>query len=80
MNKSFDKYIEFDCSGARTLTVSLKGLRVYLVEDDGRPFEESPPRSPRIDWTRSLAGFLRLRITPSERNLALAEGWVLGVA
>ena len=48
----FSRTIGINYSGAETPTASLKGLRVYLVEDDGRPFEVLPPPSPRKYWTR----------------------------
>ncbi len=50
--KRFRRYVGIDYSGAQTPTASLKGLRVYLAEDDGPPAEVLPPPSPRKYWTR----------------------------
>ena len=49
---AFTRTIGIDYSGAETPTASLKGLRVYLTEGDGRPMEVQPPPSPRKYWTR----------------------------
>jgi hypothetical protein len=49
---NFARYIGIDYSGANTPNKSLKGLRVYLAEDDGPPTEVLPPPSPRKYWTR----------------------------
>jgi hypothetical protein len=49
---AFARTIGIDYSGAETPTSSLKGLRVYLVEDDSPPVEVLPPPSPRKYWTR----------------------------
>ena len=43
----FARNIGIDYSGAKSPTASLKGLRVYLAEDDGPPAEVHPPPSPR---------------------------------
>ncbi len=49
---AFTRYIGIDYSGAQTPTASLKGLRVYLAEDNNTPVEVMPPPSPRKYWTR----------------------------
>lgn len=49
---SFTRYIGIDYSGAQTPTTSLKGLRVYLVDQKNVPTEALPPPSPRKYWTR----------------------------
>ncbi len=49
---AFERYVGIDYSGARTPTASLKGLRVYLAEDDAVPVEFPSPPSPRKFWTR----------------------------
>jgi len=49
---SFSRYIGIDYSGAETPNASLKGLRVYLAEDDIAAVEVQPPPSPRKYWTR----------------------------
>ncbi len=49
---AFARYFGIDYSGAQTPTASLKGLRVYLAEDDAPPVEVLPPPSPRKYWTR----------------------------
>jgi hypothetical protein len=49
---AFVRTIGIDYSGAETPTSSLKGLRVYLAEDDAAPVEVSPRSSPRKYWTR----------------------------
>ena len=48
---AFRRYIGIDYSGAQTPSTSLKGLRVYLVED-ALPAQVLPPPSPRKYWTR----------------------------
>ena len=48
----FKRYIGIDYSGAQTPTASLKGLRVYLAEENASPVEVLPPPSPRKYWTR----------------------------
>ena len=48
----FDRYIGIDYSGAQTPTSSLKGLRVYMAENDAGPIEVLPPPSPHKYWTR----------------------------
>ena len=48
----FRSYIGIDYSGAATPTSSLKGLRIYMTEEDGEPCEVLPPPSPRMYWTR----------------------------
>ncbi len=52
MSAAFARYIGIDYSGAQTPTASLKGLRIYLAEDDAVPVEVPPPPSPRKYWTR----------------------------
>ncbi|MFW5836432.1 MAG: hypothetical protein ACOCVM_00385 [Desulfovibrionaceae bacterium] len=55
----FKRYVGVDYSGAGTPEASLKGLRVYLAEDDGQPEEVPPPPSPRKYWSRKeFAGWL----------------------
>ena len=49
---AFARYFGIDYSGAQTPTACLKGLRVYLAEDDAPPVEVLPPPSPRKYWTR----------------------------
>jgi hypothetical protein len=49
---AFARYIGIDYSGAQTPTASLKGLRVYLAEDDALPVEVAPPPSARMYWSR----------------------------
>lgn len=49
---AFTRFIGIDYSGAETPTASLKGLRVYLAENDMQPVEVLPPPSPRKYWTR----------------------------
>jgi hypothetical protein len=48
---TFARYIGIDYSGAKTPTASLKGLRVFLAEDDAPP-AEAPRPSPKKYWTR----------------------------
>ncbi len=53
----FSRYIGIDYSGAQTPTTNLKGLRIYLSEDDASPVEVLPPQShrtqsPRKYWSR----------------------------
>jgi hypothetical protein len=50
---TFERYIGIDYSGAETAAASLPALRVYCVEEDGRPHEVSPPLSARRYWSRS---------------------------
>lgn len=67
----FSRYIGIDYSGAQTPTASLKGLRVYLAEGDGQPFEVSPPPSPRKYWTRKgVAHWLIERLSEDVPTLA----------
>ena len=49
---AFTRTIGIDYSGAETPTASLKGLRVYLAEDNASPHQVAPPPSPRKYWTR----------------------------
>lgn len=49
---TFARTIGIDYSGAQTPSASLKGLRIYLAEEDGYPLEVLPPPSPRKYWTR----------------------------
>ena len=49
---TFVRTVGIDYSGAATPTSSLKGVRVYLAEDDAVPVEVSPPPSSRKYWTR----------------------------
>jgi len=48
----FNRYIGIDYSGAETPTSSLKGLRVYLADDDSPPREVFPPPGLKRYWTR----------------------------
>lgn len=48
----FSRYIGIDYSGAQTPTSSLKGLRVFIVDQGSAPVEVEPPSSPRKYWTR----------------------------
>ena len=48
----FSRYIGIDYSGAQTPTTNLKGLRIYLSEDDASPVEVLPPQSPRTQSPR----------------------------
>ncbi len=59
----FVRHIGIDYSGAETPTSSLKGLRVYLADGDGLPFEVLPPPSAKRYWTRrGIAEWLVARI------------------
>ena len=49
---AFARYIGIDYSGAATPTASLKGLRVYMAEQDAEPVEIPPPDGPRKYWSR----------------------------
>lgn len=49
---AFARYLGIDYPGAQTPSASLKGLRVYMAEDDASPVEMPPPPSPRKYWTR----------------------------
>jgi len=49
---AFTRYIGIDYSGAQTPTSSLKGLRVYMADQQAGPVEVQPPPSPRKYWTR----------------------------
>lgn len=56
---AFVRYIGIDYSGAKTPSVRLRGLRVYLAEQDTSPVEVSPPGGKRTNWSRrSLAEWL----------------------
>lgn len=48
----FRLYIGIDYSGAETPEASLKGLRVYMADQDNPPWEVPPPPSSRKYWTR----------------------------
>jgi hypothetical protein len=48
----FSRHIGIDYSGAQTAETSLIGLRVYLAEGAGDPFEVAPPPSPRRYFAR----------------------------
>lgn len=43
---AFDRYIGIDYSGAKTLTSSLPGLRVYLADHASPPSEVLPTAQP----------------------------------
>ena len=65
--RMFNRYIGIDYSGAQTPDSSLPGLRAYMADSDSKPYEDSPPPSPRKYWTRhGLAEWLAtiLRETP----------------
>lgn len=49
---AFSRYIGIDYSGAETPTASLKGLCVYVAQDNAPAVEVLPPPSPRKYWTR----------------------------
>lgn len=51
-NRTFQRYIGIDYSGAETPDSSLKGLRVYEADHESEPAEVGPPPSPRKYWTR----------------------------
>jgi hypothetical protein len=48
---AFARTIGVDYSGAKTPIASLKGLRVYVAEENSPPTEVIPP-PPRKYWTR----------------------------
>jgi len=48
----FDRYVGIDYSGGETPVSSLKGLRVYMADNNRLPAEVSPPLSLRRYWTR----------------------------
>ena len=48
----FSRYLGIDYSGAQTPTTNLKGLRIYLSEDDASPVEVLPPQAPRTQSPR----------------------------
>lgn len=52
VDTAFARTIGIDYSGAETVKASLKGLRVYVAEQDTPPVEVLPPPSPRKYWTR----------------------------
>lgn len=43
---AFQRYIGIDYSGAETPTSSLKGLRVYVADQDNLAEEVQPPQAP----------------------------------
>jgi hypothetical protein len=49
---TFYRYIGIDHSGARTPTLSLKGLRIYMADRASTPIEVLPPQSTRKYWMR----------------------------
>lgn len=62
--KAFSRYVGIDYSGAETPSASLKGLRVYLANEDAAPVEIMPPPSLRKYWTRrGVAAWLVERLT-----------------
>lgn len=66
----FSRYIGIDYSGAETPEASLKGLRVYMAEEETQPVEVPPPPSPRKYWTRrGLAEWLVERLTEGTPTL-----------
>jgi hypothetical protein len=68
--RAFCRHIGIDYSGAETPNASLKGLRVYLAEGDGRPAEIQPPPSPRKYWTRrGIAAWLVERLAEDTPTL-----------
>jgi hypothetical protein len=50
--RAFLRHIGIDYSGAETPDAALKGLCVYLAENDRPPAEVPPPPSPRRYWSR----------------------------
>jgi hypothetical protein len=67
---AFDRYIGIDYSGAETPLSSLKGLRVYLADQESSPQEVQPPPSPRKYWTRrGLAEWLVERLSEDQSTL-----------
>ena len=52
----FTRTIGIDYSGAETPTASLKGLRVYMANDDRLSVEVPPPSSPRKSVSRAKTG------------------------
>jgi hypothetical protein len=66
----FSRYIGIDYSGAGTPNASLKGLRVYLAEDELLPVEVPPPPSARKYWTRrGIAEWLIERLADHAQTL-----------
>lgn len=67
---TFQKYIGIDYSGAQTPTSSLKGLRVYMAEQESFPVEVPPPPSPRKYWTRrGIAEWLVVQLSGAPATL-----------
>lgn len=59
----FARYIGIDYSGAQTADSSLKGLRVYLADQQSLPGEVLPPVGSGKYWSRrGLAHWLRQRL------------------
>jgi hypothetical protein len=67
---AFDRYIGIDYSGAETPISSLKGLRVYMADQQSPPVEVQPPPSPRKYWTRrGIAEWLVARLSEDPPTL-----------
>ncbi len=66
----FDRYIGIDYSGAQTPSNSLPGLRAFIAEGSGMPYEVQPPPSPRKYWTRrGLAEWLMVMLRETSRTI-----------
>jgi hypothetical protein len=66
----FSRYIGIDYSGAATPNAGLKGLRVYLADEELPPAEVQPPLSPRKYWTRrGVAEWLTDRLAEEKLSL-----------
>jgi hypothetical protein len=66
----FDNYIGIDYSGAQTPTSSLKGLRIYIADQQSLPTEVLPPPSPRKYWTRhGIADWLLKQLSEAKPTL-----------
>jgi hypothetical protein len=68
----FIRCIGIDYSGAETPTSSLKGLRVYLADDEAPPVEVLLPPSLRKYWTRKCIAEWR-RGVPKKEHLQTPE-------
>lgn len=67
----FRRYIGIDYSGAQVPTTSLKGLRVYMADQDSEPVEVLPPPSPKKYWTRKgIAEWLVDIFSENSRTIA----------
>ena len=69
--RAFLRHIGIDYSGAETPDAALKGLCVYLAENDRPPAEVPPPPSPRRYWSRrGIAEWLVERLADDIPTLA----------